>query len=66
MYRKLHITMGLLGKVLDVVVGESTKEDIDRKINYLMSCKRDTKDASRKAYFQSQIDSLRTKKKYMK
>lgn len=58
--------MGLLGKVLDVVVGESTKEDIDRKINYLMSCKRDTKDASRKAYFQSQIDSLRTKKKYMK
>ena len=51
---------------MDVVVGESTKEDIDRKINYLMSCKRNTKDASRKAYYQSQIDSLRTKKKYMK
>lgn len=58
--------MGLLAKVMDVVVGESTKEDIDRKINYLMSCKRNTKDASRKAYYQSQIDSLRTKKKYMK
>ncbi|MCI7430790.1 MAG: hypothetical protein MSS84_07950 [Bacteroidales bacterium] len=58
--------MGLLAKVMDVVVGESTKEDIDHKINYLMSCKRGTKDASRKAYYQSQIDSLRTKKKYMK
>lgn len=58
--------MGLLGKVMDVIVGESTKEDIDRKINYLMSCKRDTKSASQKAYYQSQIDSLRTKKKYMK
>lgn len=66
MYRKLHTTMGLLGKVMDVIVGESTKEDIDRKINYLMSCKRDTKSASQKAYYQSQIDSLRTKKKYMK
>ena len=58
--------MGLLAKVMDVIVGESTKEDIDRKINYLMSCKRDTKSASQKAYYQSQIDSLRTKKKYMK
>ena len=29
--------MGLLGKVLDVVCGESTKKDIDYKINYLMS-----------------------------
>ena len=66
MYRKLHTTMGLLAKVMDVIVGESTKEDIDRKINYLMSCKRDTKSASQKAYYQSQIDSLRTKKKYMK
>lgn len=51
---------------MDVVCGESTKEDIDRKINYLMSCKRNTKVASEKAYYQSQIDSLRTKKKYMK
>ena len=58
--------MGLLAKVMDVIVGESTKEDIDYKINSLMSCKRNTKSASQKAYYQSQIDSLRTKKKYMK
>ena len=51
---------------MDVVVGESTKKDIDYKINYLMAEKRRTKDAYQKAYIQSQIDSLRTKKKYMK
>jgi hypothetical protein len=58
--------MGLLGKVLDVVCGESTKKDIDYKINSLMDAKRRTKDAYQKAYYQSQIDALRTKKKYMK
>lgn len=66
MYRKLHTTMGLLGKVLDVVCGESTKKDIDYKINSLMDAKRRTKDAYQKSYYQSQIDALRTKKKYMK
>ena len=66
MYRKLHTTMGLLAKVMDVVCGESTKKDIDYKINSLMDRKRRTKDAYQKAYIQNQIDSLRTKKKYMK
>lgn len=51
---------------MDVVVGESTKKDIDYKINYLMAEKRRTKDAFQKAYIQNQIDSLRLKKKYMK
>ena len=58
--------MGLLAKVMDVVCGESTKKDIDYKINSLMDQKRRTKDAYQKAYIQNQIDSLRTKKKYMK
>lgn len=58
--------MGLLAKVMDVVCGESTKKDIDYKINSLMDQKRRANDAYRKAYIQNQIDSLRTKKKYMK
>jgi len=58
--------MGLLGGILNVICGESTKEDIDYKIASLMAQKRNCKEQYQKNYIQSQIDSLRVKKRYMK
>ena len=58
--------MGLLGKTLDIICGEYSKEAIDSKIVSLMAQKRSTKDRNLKNQLQNQIDNLRVKKRYMK